>query len=228
VRKAFNYAIDRDAIRGTILSKDVVPATQFVVPSINGYNPDLKPCAFDPGQARSLLAAAKADGVPVDKEIVLVVRRGNYAGVTEVGEAIHAMLQDVGFNVKLQIVEVAEWVDLYTRPFAEDRPPNLVHAMHDNNNGDAVFTVYFKYHSGGAQSALSDPRVDKIIEEAQVAVNPERQKLWQEAFRLINEEIVADVPLFHMVGYTRVSPKVNYKPTISANSEIQIATVTFK
>jgi peptide/nickel transport system substrate-binding protein len=228
VRKSLNYAIDRDAIRGTILSKDVVPATQFVVPSINGYNPNLKPWAFDPEQARSLLTAAKADRVPVDKEIVLVVRRGNYAGVTEVGEAIHAMLQDVGFNVKLQIVEVAEWVDLYTRPFAEDRPPNLVHAMHDNNNGDAVFTVYFKYHSGGAQSALSDPRVDKIIEEAQVAVNPERQKLWQEAFRLINEEIVADVPLFHMVGYTRVSPKVNYKPTISANSEIQIATVTFK
>ena len=85
--------------------------------------------------------------MPVDKEIVLVVRRGNYAGVTEVVEAIHAMLQDVGFNVKLQMVEVAEWVDLYTRPFAEDRPPNLVHAMHDNNNGDAVFTVYFKYHT---------------------------------------------------------------------------------
>ena len=59
-------------------------------------------------------------------------------------------------------------------------------------------------------------------------MNPERQKLWQEVFRLINEEIVADVPLFHMVGYTRVSPKVNYKPTISTNSEIQIATVTFK
>lgn len=228
VRKALNHAIDRDAIRGTILSKDVVPATQFIVPSINGYNPNLKPWTYDPEQAKSLLAAAKADGVPVDKEIVLFVRRGIHAGVTEVAEAIHAMLQDVGFNVTLRIVEVAEWVDLYTQPFAQDRPPNLVHAMHDNNNGDAVFTVYFKYHTNGAQSALSDPRVDKIIEQAQVAVNPERQKLWQEAFRLINEEIVADVPLFHMVGYTRVGPKVNFKPTISTNSEIQIATITFK
>jgi peptide/nickel transport system substrate-binding protein len=138
------------------------------------------------------------------------------------------MLQDVGFNVKLQIVEVAEWVDLYTKPFAEDRPPNLVHAMHDNNNGDAVFTVFFKYASEGAQSALSDPRVDKLIEEAQVAINPERQKLWQEAFRMINEEIVADVPLFHMVGYTRVGSRVNFTPTISTNSEIQLATITFK
>jgi peptide/nickel transport system substrate-binding protein len=68
VRQALNLAIDREAIRGSILSKDVVPATQFVVPSINGYNPNLKPWPFDPEQARKLLAQAKADGVPVDKE----------------------------------------------------------------------------------------------------------------------------------------------------------------
>lgn len=228
VRQALNYAIDREAIRGSILSPDVVPATQFIVPSINGHNPNLKPWPFDPAKAKALLAEAKAAGTPVDKEITIYVRRGNYAGVVEANEAILAMLQDVGFNVKLQIVEVAEWVDLYTRPFAENRPPNLVHAMHDNNNGDAVFTMFFKYHTDGAQSALSDPRVDKAIEAATVAVNPERQKLWQEVVRLVNEEIVADVPLFHMVGYTRVGNRVNFKPSISTNSEIQLATITFR
>jgi peptide/nickel transport system substrate-binding protein len=227
VRKALNLAIDRDAIVGTILSKDVVPATQFIVPSINGYNPDLKPWPYDPEQAKALLAEATADGVPVDAEIVMIGRRGIHAGVTEKLEAIHAMLADVGFNVTLRLVEVAEWVDSYTQPFAQDRPPNLIHAMHDNNNGDAVFTAFFKYHTDGGQSALSDPRVDSLIEQATVAVNPERQKLWQDMFRLVNEEIVADVPLFHMVGYTRVSPSVNFKPTISTNSEIQIGRITF-
>jgi peptide/nickel transport system substrate-binding protein len=227
VRKALNLAIDREGIRGSILSKDVVPATQFVVPSINGYNPDLKPWPYDPEQARTLLARAKADGVPVDNEILIIGRRGIHAGVTEKLEAIHAMMQDVGLNVKLRMVEVAEWVDLYTQPFAQDRPPNLVHAMHDNNNGDAVFTAFFKYHTNGGQSALSDPRVDALIEKATVAVNPERRKLWQEMFRLVNEEIVADVPLFHMVGYTRVSPRVSFRPSISTNSEIQIGTIRF-
>lgn len=122
VRRALNLAIDREALRGSILSPDVVAATQFVVPSINGHNPNLKPWPFDPDKAKALLAEAKAAGTPVDKEITIYVRRGNYAGVIEANEAILAMLQDVGFNVKLQIVEVAEWVDLYTRPFAEDRP----------------------------------------------------------------------------------------------------------
>jgi peptide/nickel transport system substrate-binding protein len=228
VRKALNLAIDREAMVGTILSKDVVPATQFIVPSINGHNPNLKPWPFDPAQAKELLDQARADGVPVDREIVIIGRRGNYAGVTEVLEAVHAMLQDAGFNVRLQIVEVAEWVDLYTQPFAQDRPPNLVHAMHDNNNGDAVFTAHFKYHTNGGQSALSDPRVDKLIEQATVAVNPERQKLWQEMFRLVNEEIVADIPMFHMVGYTRVGPRVDFAPDISTNSELQVAHVRFK
>lgn len=227
VRKALNLAIDREAIVGSILSKDVVPATQFVVPSINGYNPNLKPWPFDPAQAKKLLAEAKAAGVPVDQEIVIIGRRGIHAGVTEKLEAIHAMLQDVGFNAKLQLVEVAEWVDLYTQPFAEGRPPNLVHAMHDNNNGDAVFTAFFKYHTKGGQSALSDPQVDALIEQATTAINPERQRLWQQMFQRVNQDVVADIPLFHMVGYTRVNPRVGFRPSISTNSEIQIGTIRF-
>jgi peptide/nickel transport system substrate-binding protein len=33
--------------------------------------------------------------------------------------------------------------------------------------------------------------------------------------------------MHHMVGFTRVSPRINFMPTISTNSEIQISTVTF-
>jgi len=227
VRRAINLAVDREAIRGSILPEGVVPAAQFVVPGVNGHNPDLEPYPYEPEEARRLLDEARADGVPVDDEILMIARRGIHAGVTEKVEAIHAMLQAVGLNVRLQVVEVAEWIDLYTKPFAEDRQVNLFHAMHDNNNGDAVFTAYNKYHSEGAQSVLSDPRVDELIEEATVAVNPEREKLWQEMFRILHEDIVADVSLFHMVGFTRVSPRVNFVPTIAANSELQISQVTF-
>jgi peptide/nickel transport system substrate-binding protein len=228
VRKAINLAIDRDAFRGTILSEDVVPSAQFVVPGINGYNPNLKPYPYDPEQAKALLAEAAADGVPVDTEIEIIGRHANYAGVTEALEAVLAMLQDVGLNVTLRMTEVGEWNDIYTKPYAEDRGPNLFHAMHDNNNGDAVFTVFNKYHTDGAQSVISYPELDAVIEKATVAVNPERQELWQEAFRMIHEDIVSDVQMFHMIGFTRVSPRINFTPTISTNSEIQISTVTFK
>ncbi len=228
VRKALNLAIDRDAMIGTIFSKDVVKATQMVVPSINGYNPDLKPWPYDPAQAKELLAAAKADGVPVGNEIVIIGRLGIYPNATEHAEAVMAMLKDVGFNVKLNMLEVAEWVDTYTKPYAEDREPQLVQAQHDNNNGDAVFTVFFKYHSDGAQSVLSDPKLDQLIEHATVATGDDRKQTWQEAFRMIHEDLVPDMMMFHMVGYTRVGPRVDFTPDISTNSELQVAHVKFK
>ena len=228
VRKAMNLAIDRDAMIGTIFSPDVVKATQFVVPSINGHNPALEPYPYDPEQAKALLAEAEAAGVPVGDEITMVGRLEIYPNATEHAEATMAMLQDAGFNIKLQMLEVAEWVDTYTKPYAEDRPPQLVQTQHDNNNGDAVFTVFFKYHSGGAQSVLSDPKLDQLIDQATVATGDERQKTWQEAFRMIHQDLVPDIMMFHMVGYTRVGSRVDFTPDISTNSELQVAHVKFK
>ena len=53
VRKAINLAIDRDAMIGTIFSEDVVKATQMVVPSINGHNPDLDALALRSGAGQA-------------------------------------------------------------------------------------------------------------------------------------------------------------------------------
>ena len=228
VRKALNLAVDREAFRGSIFSEEVVPATQLVTPAVSGYNPDLKVWPYDPEQAKALLAEAAADGVPVDTEIRLVGRYNIYPNATEAAEALAQMFRDVGFNIRLEMNEVANWVDIFTKPFAEDRPPSLQQAQHDNNNGDAVFTVFFKYHSDGGQSTTTNEELDTLIEQATVATGDERRRLWQEAFRMIHEDIVADVDMFHMVGYTRVGSRISYTPSISTNSELQIADITFK
>jgi peptide/nickel transport system substrate-binding protein len=227
VRKALNLAIDRDAFIGSIFSEDVVAATQLVVPSINGHNPDLEPYPYDPEQAKALLAEAAADGVPVDSEIRLIGRIGIYPNATEAAEAVAAMLGDVGVNVNLEMLEVGAWVDLLTKPFAEDRPPSLQMSQHDNNNGDAVFTVFNKYHSDGGQSMVANPELDAMIDEATVATGEERQKLWQEVFRTLHEDIISGIDMFHMVGYTRVNPRVNFTPDISTNSEMQLSQISF-
>ena len=227
VRKALNYGIDRDAFIGTIFSDDVVKATQMVVPSILGHNPDLEPYTYDPEQAKALLEEARADGVPVDDPIRLLGRIEIYPNATEAMEAVMAMYQELGLNVNLEMTEVATWVDIYTKPFAEDRPPTLHQTQHDNNNGDAVFTVFFKYHCDGAQSTTCDPQLDQLIEDATVATGDERQQLWQEAFRMIHEEILPDVMMFYMVGYTRVSPRISFEPSISTNSELQLSEIAF-
>lgn len=98
VRQALNFAIDRDALKGTILSDDVLPATQLVVPGTIGHNPDLKPYPYDLEKAKLLLKQAEADGVPVNKEIVLIGRHNFFPNSEEVMQALKAMYREAGFE----------------------------------------------------------------------------------------------------------------------------------
>ncbi len=228
VRLALNYAIDRAAIRGSVLSKDVEHATQIVVPSINGHNPTLKVRPYDPAKAKKLIAEAKAAGVPVDKEIEIVGRINIYPNGTETMEAMMAMYRAVGLKVKLRMLEVGEWLNILTKPYAEDRKPVLLQAQHDNNNGDAVFSIFNKFACGGAQSTVCDKNLDKLISKASTLSGDERRKTWQEVNRIIYEDIVSDVWMYHMVGYSRVGKRLNFKPSISTNSELHLEKMSFK
>ncbi|OED34900.1 peptide ABC transporter substrate-binding protein [Chromatiales bacterium (ex Bugula neritina AB1)] len=228
VRRALNHAIDREAFVGTILADGILLATGMTPPSTIGYNHSLKPYSYDPEKARALLAEAKADGVPVDAEITLIGRTNNFGNVLETMEALLAMYQDVGLTMKLKMVEVAEWLEHYSKPFAEDRGPEIVEAQHDNANGDPVFSMFFKYASDGLQSGLSDPTLDTMIATATALTGDKREAKWAETFQYIHEELVADVMLFHMVGFSRVNERLDFAPSIRTNSELQLSQISFK
>ncbi|WP_172329426.1 ABC transporter substrate-binding protein [Mangrovicoccus sp. HB161399] len=227
VREALNLAIDREAMIGTLFSEDVQIATQLVVPTTMGYNKDIEPFPYDPDRARALLAEAKADGVPVDMPIHMIGRVNQFANATEAMEAIAAMLREVGFNIDLQMNDVSVWNTYFVKPFPDDDGPSLTQAQHDNAMGDPVFTAYVKYHSDGAHSMVSDPELDTAIEKATAATGAEREALWQKVFARANDEIIADIMLFHMVGYTRVSPRLAFTPTIATNLELQLSQIGF-
>ena len=228
VRKAINLAIDRQAFLGSIISDQAELAEQQVGPSVLGHNPDLEPWPYDPAQAQALLAEAAADGVPVETEIRMIGRPAMFANSNEFVEAAAEMLRAVGFNIKLDNLEMTQWLEMANKPFAPDRAPNVFLTMHDNNSGDAAFTAFFKYDSDGRQSELHDAKLDSLIEQAGEASGDERAKLYQEAFRMIYEDIVADVPLFHMVNYMRVGERIDFTPTIANAVELQLAKLTVK
>lgn len=228
VREAMNLAIDRDAFIGTLVAQDSQKATAVVPPSTLGYNKDLVPYPFDPERAKALLEEARADGVPVDAEILLVGRIGLFPNDTEVLEAMAQMLGDVGLNVRLQMTEVAEYNTYYNRPFAEGRGPQLVSAQHDNAKGDPVFSMYFKYGTEGLQSGLVYPELDAKIAKATEASGDDRAALWSEVMTDIHNEHIGDVEMFHMVGFSRVHPRLDFTPTISTNSELRLSEIGFK
>ncbi|MCL4186897.1 MAG: peptide ABC transporter substrate-binding protein [Rhodobacteraceae bacterium] len=228
VRRAANLAIDRDALRGTLFSAEAIPAAQQVPPGATGYNPELTPYAFDPGEARRLLAAARADGAPVDTEIVLIGRYNIYSNAEEVVQAVQAMLADVGFKTSIKMTDSAEWFKLALKPFAEGRAPNIFQTGHDNTMGDAVFTVPAKYASTERQATMTVPELDRLIAEASVASGEERRAKFAEALRMIHEDIVPDIILFHMVEFARVNPRITYVPNVSTGTALQLRQISFK
>jgi peptide/nickel transport system substrate-binding protein len=228
VRRALNLAIDRQAFIGTLVPDGAVLATALVPPTTQGWNPDVKVFPYDPEGAKKLLAEAKAAGVKVDTPITLIARTANFPNVTEIMEAVQSQLQEVGFKVDLKFVEVAEHESYYSKPFKEGRGPIIVAAMHDNSKGDPSFTMFFKYASQGTQSGFSDPKVDDLIKRASAAVGDERAKLWSQLIAYLHDDVVADGLLFHMVGFSRVSPRIDFKPTIATNSMLQLSEIGIK
>ncbi|WP_312528879.1 ABC transporter substrate-binding protein [Paracoccus sp. (in: a-proteobacteria)] len=228
VRRALNMAIDRQAFVGTLVPEGTELATAVFPPPTLGWNKDVAVPAFDPEGAKKLLAEAKADGVPVDTKLTLVARTANFPNVTEIMEAIQQMLQDVGFTVDLQFYEVAEFEKMYSKPYPTDRGPLMVTAMHDNSKGDPVFSMYFKYATDGRQSGLADAKVDEMIEKASAATGEERAKLWGEVQKYLHDDLAADVLLFHMVSYSRVAERLNWRPSMATNSMLPLSGIAFK
>lgn len=227
VRQALNLAVDRAAFLGTLFPADAIPATHMTPPSALGADIDLGVPEYNLEEAQRLIEEARADGVPVDTEILMVGRLGNFPNVTEVMEALQQMLSETGLNIKLEMVEVAEWVKHYSKPFAAGDQPAIVAAMHDNSRGDPVFSMYFKYACDGLQSGICDEELDGMIADATAKVGDERGDAWRAAFQKAHD-LWADVFLFHMVGFSRVSERLDFKPTIATNSELQLSQIKFK
>jgi peptide/nickel transport system substrate-binding protein len=113
------------------------------------------------------------------------------------------------------------------KPFFEDRPAQIIVDQHDNNMGDASFTLYARWHSDGSFSKVSDPYLDWLIDYGMQSTGDERVWAFQRAHQRIVESVIADVMLFHMVGYAAVGPDIVFEPTLETNSAVRLSTIGF-
>ncbi len=225
VRKAINLAIDRKKLLGTVISDKAQLATQRIGPNVLGWNPDLAPWEYNPAKARELLRAARTDGVPVETKIRLIGRPKIFPNSITLVTEVAKMLRSVGLRTQVDFLALPLWLLEANKPYNPDRPPSMLLSMHDNNIGDAAFTMYFKYHSQGRQSDLNIPALDRLIEEAANLRGPARKETYREALRMICEDIIADVPLYHMVNWMRINPRIDFTPSIANAVELQISQI---
>jgi peptide/nickel transport system substrate-binding protein len=106
VRRALNYAFNKQGFIDTVLGGVTVPASQPSTPGMGGHFTDIKPYPYDPAKAKALLAeAGYPNGVDLMAEIVVVV--GDFKDTME---AMAADFKRSGINLELQVVSIPDFV----------------------------------------------------------------------------------------------------------------------
>ena len=231
VRQAVSHAIDRETIIPTLLGITGNPWYQMLGPQVNGYIPGFdktEALRYDPKRARELIAAAKADGHPVDMEFNLVTRPDLFPGADEVVQAIAQNLEAVGLHPKILILETTAWRVYLRQPSPAGQPGSITMISHDNTTGDATFSFSGNYATcKGRNSATCDPEIDRLVFAADKAEGEERARLYREAARIMYVQESSMIGIAEQVRLMMLGRGINYRPTPLSGLEIRIADITF-
>jgi oligopeptide transport system substrate-binding protein len=203
VRRAFNYAINKDKLIA-VFNRRGVAASGILPPGLPGYDPAIQGYAYDPAKARQLLEQA---AIPANLRPQLWIR----ADETEMMLAqsiqqdlalvgIHILLKPVAWPPLLEAIRQPNTVELVLSGWEADFP--------DPEN---FLEVLFARKQWGANnnSFYYNPRVDALFARAAVLTDmKQRYAIYDEAQKII----VGDAPwvfLYYPVSYVIRQPWVH-------------------
>jgi peptide/nickel transport system substrate-binding protein len=226
VRQAINYSVNRTGIVKALFRGLGQPAAQLIPSGVVGYNDKLGLWPHDLAKAKELISAAKADGVPVDRQIRIIGRTAQFPNISETIEVIQSELAEVGLNVKIEMMDTSSQLEYQLRPFPPNTGPYLLMIMHGNQAGDAAFTMDQYMLSDGPQAAYGTPEFDEKIRAAEELTGQPRQDAFAKLFAEEPQEIMQMAYIAHMRGILGKSPRVDYKPNSATGDEMRLNEMT--
>ena len=193
VRQAMNYAINRPAMERDLFKNMVPAAGQCATAGSFGWNPDVKPYAYDPAKARAMLAeAGHPNGFPVKIDVI----PGNFPADTESYQLVAQNLNSIGVKAELEAVTYATWLQRYT-------PPADAKTMGFNDifqNGCQLFTAhpldaFPNLSCRKAQPSHCDAGEMKLIEAVEQEFDVEKQRKLVQQLLALNHENAAIINL---------------------------------
>jgi len=205
VRQAVCYAVDRDKIIKTLLQGRATRLDGPLGPGQLGYDPNLQPrYTYDPKKSKELLAKA---GYPDGVDVELQTPVNRYTLDKQVTEAMIPMLQEAGFNVKLQ---TPEWPTLWAN-VQKGRVPFFYMGRGGVLDPSSPFHQYFR-KGGSPRIGWSDPRVDALLDKEQQEFDPKKRNAYlSQAMSLITEEAPACFMWRHQLLWG-LADNVDYQP----------------
>jgi peptide/nickel transport system substrate-binding protein len=220
LRQAINYAVDKEAIAEALYGGFAVPADgQILTPGHFGYNPNVEAYPYDPDRARELIEEAGYDGA----EILLESEVGRWLKDKELVEVVQGMLTDVGLNVRINISEFSQYLDILFDP--ETRAP-MIFVSHDNSLLDADRTLSAYYSCTGTAPSYCNPEVEEMIIAARTETDvAERERMYHEIIRISNEE-ASHLYLVNFEAIYGTSERLNFTPR--PDGRILVASMSLK
>jgi peptide/nickel transport system substrate-binding protein len=204
VRQAMAHAVSAEAVRKAAMAGVGSPLYTSVAPTDMGFNPQSEAVAkplveYNPELAKKLLDEAgwkdtNGDGVREKDGQPLYVNflAFSIARYKRMAEVVTPMLQDVGFQVDLKILEAG---DLYERVLKGKH--DLLSTGLVGSQGIALDDLVDTAHSDSIGSIVqwcffSNPKVDQLLDQARFG---DTQASRQEALMEVQNVVAAQVPV---------------------------------
>jgi oligopeptide transport system substrate-binding protein len=204
VRQAFAYALNRSDYP-RLLQSGQKPIDSWISPGLLGYNPKLG-LHYNPQKAQQLLAEA---GYPNGKGFPTVhLSFPTQYEVQKEAEIAQALWKE-NLNVDVRLDNM-EWKVLLSK--LDEDPPQIFRLgwFVDYPDADSYMGVFLS-DSGNNHTRWKNARYDRLIQQAVVTAAPmERQKLYNEAQKILLEQDTVVIPIYVAEKTYMVKPYVHH------------------
>jgi peptide/nickel transport system substrate-binding protein len=200
VRRALSMSINRAALSERVMEGTAQPTGQWLPAGTFGYNPEVKPPAFDPEGARKLLAEA---GYPQGFRMTLHSPNDRYPNDSKAAQAVAQMFSRIGIRTE---VEAVPWASFSQRSNRQDYAIRL--SGWGSVTGEASYALvnilgtFDREKRTGASNAgrYANPELDDLTARAAATIDDKtREALLREAVKLAMDDL-AIIPLFQLVN----------------------------
>ena len=204
VRKAINMAMDKNAIVAAVYMSTGVPAINPIPPSMWAYNKSIKDDAFNPAEAKKLLAAAGYPSGFTTDLWAMPVQRPYNPNAKRIAELMQADLAKIGVTAEIKSFE---WGEYRKRMQAGEHQMGMLGWTGDNGDPDNFLDTLLgcdsaKTNGSNVAKFCYQPYED-LVSKAKLVTNvAERTKLYEQAQVIFKEQ----APWFTIAHAVQLKP----------------------
>ena len=204
VRKAINMAIDKAAIISAVYLGTAVAAVNPIPPSMWAYNKAIKDDAFNPAEAKKLLAAAGYPNGFITDLWAMPVQRPYNPNAKRIAELMQADLAKIGVTAEIKSFE---WGEYRKRMQAGEHQMGMLGWTGDNGDPDNFLDTLLGCDAaktnGSNVAKFCYPPYEEVVSKAKVVTSiAERTKPYEQAQRIFKEQ----APWFTIAHAVQIKP----------------------